>query len=235
MNNKLKRANWDGNDITVSGVLSYKLDGICCIIDRKLGKCISRNGNELLHTDAIYNTYKYTNVLAGEIFYNDFKTTISSVKTHGNYQISVNQFYPHTPATNVDSRLFIREVSDEEILYSDVIQSTLEDSIQTGYEGLVFQSYLGNIIKIKKSDTYDVLIEDIIEGEGRNKGKLGAFVTNRGNVGTGLTDSERIEYFTKDLIGSVIEVTCMEVTKNGKFRHSRFIRLRTDKLPNQID
>ncbi len=94
---------------------------------------------------------------------------------------------------------------------------------------MVFQNVKGDIIKFKKSYTYDVEVIGLEEGKGRNKGILGAFITPNGNVGTGLTDKERIQYYNKHMIGTIIEVGCMELTETGKFRHPRFIRVRDDK------
>ena len=75
----------------------------------------------------------------------------------------------------------------------------------------------------------DVEILDIVEGTGRNKNRLGAFITNMGKVGSGLTDLDRDKYYDKKYIGETIEVDCMELTPSGKFRHPRFVRLREDK------
>jgi ATP-dependent DNA ligase len=74
-----------------------------------------------------------------------------------------------------------------------------------------------------------VKITGLQAGLGKHQGKLGAFLTDMGKVGTGLTDHERVLYNTPDMIGQIIEVECMELTDDGKFRHPRFVRLRFDK------
>jgi len=48
-----------------------------------------------------------------------------------------------------------------------------------------------------------------------------------GNVGTGLTDDQRRQFWAKPPL--TIEVECMELTPDGKFRHPRFKRERFDK------
>lgn len=79
-----------------------------------------------------------------------------------------------------------------------------------------------NLIKVKRFYDYDLQILDCLEGTGRNKGKLGAFVVgfkgNRVNVGAGFTDEERNKYwFDKDnLIGRIITVKYKEISKDKK-------------------
>jgi hypothetical protein len=224
----MKRSNWDGNDIKTLGALSKKLDGICCIIDREKGYCVSRNGKRLLHTENIYKKYSTTGVTQGEIFYKNFKETIQLVKTFGDYQIELEDFYPHTPVPWIDERIILLYTDN---ILAENISQMLYNNIKKGHEGLVFQSVNGDIIKIKKSYTYDVEVIGIEEGKGRNEGVLGALITPNGKVGTGFTDKERVQFYSNDfnIIGKIIEVGCMELTETGKFRHPRFIRLREDK------
>lgn len=79
-----------------------------------------------------------------------------------------------------------------------------------------------NLIKVKKFYTYDLEVIDMEEGDGRNKGTLGALVVkyknNTVNVGSGFTDEER-KYFWEnkdDIIGRVIEVKFKETTVDKK-------------------
>jgi DNA ligase-1 len=81
---------------------------------------------------------------------------------------------------------------------------------------------------------------------------MGALLTPRGKVGTGFTDKQREEWYEwfmtqpcgiydeagekptrfellADGAAPTIEVDCWELTKDGKFRHPRYIRLREDK------
>lgn len=79
-----------------------------------------------------------------------------------------------------------------------------------------------NLIKVKKFYTYDLEVVGVEEGDGRNKGTLGALVVkyknNTVNVGSGFTDGER-KYFWEnkdDIIGRVIEVKFKETTIDKK-------------------
>ena len=77
-----------------------------------------------------------------------------------------------------------------------------------------------NLLKVKVMQTCDLRIIDYIEGEGRNAGRLGAFVVDyKGNslkVGGGYTDKQREEYWRRkdELIGRVITVQYFEETNN---------------------
>ena len=79
-----------------------------------------------------------------------------------------------------------------------------------------------NLIKVKKFYTYDLEVIDIEEGDGRNKGTLGALVVkyknNTVNVGSGFTDGERKHFWEnkEDIIGRVIEVKFKETTMDKK-------------------
>ena len=79
-----------------------------------------------------------------------------------------------------------------------------------------------NLIKVKKFYTYDLEVIDMEEGDGRNKGTLGALVVkyknNTVNVGSGFTDDERKYLWEnkEDIIGRVIEVKFKEITVDKK-------------------
>lgn len=100
------------------------------------------------------------------------------------------------------------------------------------YEGIVLRQG-DQWIKVKPTETHDVLITSVSEGTGKHRGRLGFVTTARGAVGAGFTDSERevlwAEANAGRLIGQVIEVTCMQLTDYGNFRHPVFIRMRPDK------
>ena len=79
-----------------------------------------------------------------------------------------------------------------------------------------------NLIKVKKFYTYDLEVVGVEEGDGRNKGTLGALVVkykdNTVNVGSGFTDEERKNFWEnrEDIIGRVIEVKYKEITTDKK-------------------
>lgn len=79
-----------------------------------------------------------------------------------------------------------------------------------------------NLIKVKKFYTYDLEVVGVEEGDGKNKGTLGALVVkykdNTVNVGSGFTDEERKNFWEnrEDIIGRIIEVKYKEITTDKK-------------------
>ena len=126
---------------------------------------------------------------------------------------------------NIDERLKIDSVSNPT---KELIQSIFDKYHNLGHEGLILFNGTKRL-KVKNEETFDIKILDIFEGKGKNINKLGGFVTKMGNVGTGLNDRDRIKFYSKDMVGQIIEVKCMEITPDGKFRHPVFLRLREDK------
>lgn len=143
---------------------------------------------------------------------------------------------------------------DEEILLTHLKQVEA-----LGGEGLMINLMEGTyeckrtkkLLKVKTFKDADVLVTGIVEGTGKNLGKLGAvevkFLHNGKEmtceVGSGFTDDERLIYWEhpESIIGKVIEVKYFEVTQNEKdktkyslrfptFQH----RIRTDKDEQDI-
>jgi DNA ligase-1 len=95
-------------------------------------------------------------------------------------------------------------------------------------------------MKWKPTITVDLNIIGFEEGTGRNQGRLGAIICEgvdnerniRVNVGSGLSDSNRDEYWNarNDLFGRVVEVQADAVTQNQdgtySLRFPRFVRFR---------
>lgn len=98
-------------------------------------------------------------------------------------------------------------------------------------------------IKVKDSNTWDKVIVGLIPGEGRfaNCG-IGAILYGDspdgpviGRCGSGITDKQRKDMFEnpEKFIGQVVEIAAeTESPKTGTLLKPRFVRLRTDKDPN---
>ena len=141
----------------------------------------------------------------------------------------------------------------------DILMTHLKQVEALGGEGLMINLMEGTyeckrtkkLLKVKTFKDADVLVTGIVEGTGKNLGKLGAvevkFLHNGKEmtceVGSGFTDDERLDYWThpETIIGKVIEVKYFEVTQNEKdktkyslrfptFQH----RIRTDKDEQDI-
>jgi len=130
----------------------------------------------------------------------------------------------------------------------DIMRRYAEDCVAEGFEGIMIKSVDAPYV-CKRSDYWmkwkpvisvDLEIVGFEEGTGRNEGRLGAIICEgedngrriRVNVGSGLTDSNRDEYWNSrdDLLGHLVEVQADAVTQNQdgtySLRFPRFLRFR---------
>lgn len=130
----------------------------------------------------------------------------------------------------------------------DIMRRFAEASVEQGYEGIMIKS-MDAPYECKRSDfwmkwkptiTVDLSIVGFEEGTGRNKGRLGAIICEgedngrriRVNVGSGLSDGDRDEYWSNrdNLLGHLVEIQADAVSQNqdGSYslRFPRFLRFR---------
>jgi DNA ligase-1 len=124
------------------------------------------------------------------------------------------------------------------------------DAIQSGFEGIMIKEPTAiyeakrsvSWLKIKPVMTVDLTIVAVEEGTGKNQGKLGALVCEgrdqdkfiRVNVGSGLTDVQRDEFWRdrEVIVGQVVEIKADAVTQSQdaddvySLRFPRFERFR---------
>lgn len=115
--------------------------------------------------------------------------------------------------------------------------------LDAGYEGGIVKNGKGlyrfrrhrDWMKLKEVNEVDLVVESLIQGEGKYYGMLGAAVVRyhgkKVNIGTGFSNTER-ELYWKDptlLVHKVIEVHYHQETPDGSLRHPRFHRIREDK------
>lgn len=215
----IKPKNWKGNDLKGEWQITVKLDGVRALIEG--GTALSRNSKPLYNLEHIPDG-DY------EVYLGSWEESVSAVRTREGSPVELGDLYSLYP---IDERLILENSVDSPT--ADYINGLLEQQVHSGKEGLVLRQG-DKWLKVKPTYSYDVKLEDVVEGKGRNVGRLGAFVTSRGNVGTGLTDYQRTTFWNGWKSGSIkpgdlIEVECMELTKEGKFRHPRFVRFRWDK------
>ena len=130
----------------------------------------------------------------------------------------------------------------------DIMRRFANDAVVEGYEGIMIKAVDAPYeckrssfwMKWKPVMTVDLNIVGFEEGTGRNLGRLGAIICEgvdndrniRVNVGSGLSDADRDEYWHSrdDLLGRVVEVAADSVTQNqdGSYslRFPRFVRFR---------
>lgn len=205
---------WKGKSLFGTWVVTIKVDGVRCL--KRDGEALSRSGKKL------YNIPKELPDGDYEVFDTDWNTSVSLVRTVHGTPIPVENFYSLDP---IDARLVLGKVANPSEEY---IKKILKATVLGGNEGIVLRQ-CSTWLKVKPVETKDVVIIGLEEGKGKNEGKLGAFITEHGNVGTGFTDEQREEYIDYSLIGEYIEVSYMSMTENNKFRHPIFKRLRWDK------
>jgi DNA ligase-1 len=130
----------------------------------------------------------------------------------------------------------------------DIMQRYAESAVAEGFEGIMIKS-MDAPYECKRSDswmkwkptiTVDLKIVGFEQGTGRNENRLGAIICEgedngriiRVNVGSGLSDSDRDEYWVArdDLLGHLVEIQADAVTQNkdGSYslRFPRFLRFR---------
>ena len=126
------------------------------------------------------------------------------------------------------------------------IMKWLDYAVEHGMEGCMINKdkpYAAkrttDLIKVKRFSECDIRCIGIEEGEGKNKGTLGAIVCNyKGNqlrVGSGFTDEQREFYWNneEEIVGKIVTVKYKEETNNKKggvsLQFGTFICVRKDK------
>lgn len=213
----IKPKPWDGRSLSGEWLVTRKLDGVRAI--RAPSGYVSRRGKPL---------HNLGHLLDGgpddaEVFLGSLSETVTAVRTVTR-EVTVHRehLYSLDPP---DPRLVLGVVTDPG---ADEIRAALAERNALGDEGLVLRR--GDTwLKVKRRDNHDVVVTAVVEGTGKYVGMLGAFETAMGRVGTGFSDDDRVRFFTPDMVGETIEVSCMELTEDGKFRLPVFVRHRFDK------
>ena len=126
------------------------------------------------------------------------------------------------------------------------IMKWLDYAVRKGWEGLMLNKdavykckRTTDLIKIKRFYTMDLHVVEVLEGDGRLKGTLGALVvqykSNTVNVGSGFDDETRKKFWEnkESLIGRAVEVKYKEISKDKKtglesLQFPIFVRLREE-------
>ena len=152
----------------------------------------------------------------------------------------------------VPQKEFDLDIFTDEIEFKDYNR----EMVEAGYEGIMIKDPNGRWqgkrstawLKQKPFIEVSLAVTAVEEGTGRNQGRLGALIcegeddgkTIYVNVGSGLTDAQRKEFWadTEALVGQVVEVRADAVTQNqdGSYslRFPRFMRFRGFKAGEKI-
>lgn len=227
--------------LTGTWVVTIKLDGVQVVV--RNGVATSRTGKPLYNLPELRDgTY--------ECFVNNCGESVSACRTHNSAPIGLENLFKLEP--EIASDLVIATLDDPT---PESIEQLFQMVRAKGFEGLVLRGPNGERLKVKATETHDVIVRKVLPGTGKHAGRMGSLLTDMGKVGTGFSDEQR-QWFgdnffflnrqnhtaycdifqnaesltcTCDRSGFVIEVKSMELTANGKFRHPRFIRVREDK------
>ena len=136
-----------------------------------------------------------------------------------------------------------RHITDEATLMK--MAETIWDN---GGEGVVarpeFAGYYPGkrnqyMIKIKQGVSFDLKVVALEEGTGKYKGSTGKLICQdrkgkKVKVGSGLTDEQRRNWWSPfgydEIVGKIVQVDAMAISKNGVLREPRFKGIRTDKV-----
>ena len=217
---------WNGNKLAGDWLVTLKIDGVRAIWHDEQG-WLSRANKPLYNIPP----WRQDRPRDCEVFVGTFRDTIRATRTKflkgDTPSILPRHMYGLEP---LDPRLHWGTLTNPT---PDDILAQLQRANDLGYEGLVLRQR-DDWIKIKPEETHDVAITGYGEGKGKHLGRLGYVTTAKGDVGSGFTDTEReilwAEAKAERLVGQVIEVSCMQFTPDGQFRHPFFVRMRPDKL-----
>lgn len=225
----IKATYYEDGDLKGDWLVTIKIDGVRAIRNKN-GEVVSRNSKPLYHLD----NFEFNDA---EIYYKDWDHSVSLVRTQGETEVKITQdmIYNLDP---IDKRLVLGVFTNPS---EEQINTLLQDVLSKGYEGLVMRQ--GNKwLKVVPVKYADIRITGMTEGKGKCKGACGSIITNYGSVGSFVEQPDKSDYELrkylldnkKDLIGSIIQVGYREVTKDGKLRFPKFIRVRTDKNDESI-
>lgn len=225
----IKPRAWRGGDLVGDWQVTLKLDGVRAIWHDQQG-WLSRANKPLYNVPP----WQPGGARDCELFVGSFRDTIRAARTKlptgATPTIQPKHLYG---LDQLDARLHwgrLINPSAAEIL------AELRRATDRGFEGLVLRQR-DRWVKVKPKETHDVFITGFSEGKGRHLGRLGFIDTAKGAVGSGFSDAERQSLWTEAmagrLIGQMVEVSCMEFTSNGQFRHPFFVRMRPDKFAAQ--
>lgn len=233
---------WNGKDLKGTYHVTIKVDGVRALwVDHGdvMGhRWESRAGKPLYNIPSpiICTTAPFWHPGVNcELFLGSLKDTVRACRTQhlkpDTPRITHEHLYSLDP---IDPRLDLGLVENPTAAW---LTSKLATVNGQGYEGLVLRRKSdGQWIKVKPHDNYDVRVLSVHEGEGKFVGTLGYIKTHMGKVGSfSITDAERMTLWNQRhrLPGCTIEVKCMQLTPDGKFRHAIFIRERFDKVADK--
>lgn len=215
---------YDGQNLNGDWLVTYKIDGVRLLRGRD-GKVYTRNGKRMPNADRLP-------VSDCEYFAGDWNESVSQLRNESRAsECTGNNCYKLSP---IDPRLVVGIYTN---IHKDLMDKLLHQALLKGYEGIVVRK--GDIwLKHVPTRSVDLKVIDVIEGTGKLKGMIGAFVTKYGRIGSmAVTADERKRLWEHrgELIDKIIQVEYREFNKETqKLRFPRYIRTRFDKEVEDI-
>jgi DNA ligase-1 len=237
---------------------SPKMDGVRSI--KKSNKFYSRNGHEYVGLGHLIKELEQINTtkLDGELVvdgktFQDGSGLIRSNDPTPNAQFHIFELPEDKGSFTQRLNMMMNNIHQigphifcipHSIMHNkDDVMKYYDKCRNAGYEGVVIKpyeyDYKGNRsytwMKMKPTETVDLKVIGIYEGQGKYEGKMGGvevmYNGKKNKIGGGWSDNQRGEYwfFPDKIIGKVIEVWFMEQTDDGNMRHARFVKFRPDK------
>lgn len=155
---------------------------------------------------------------------------------NGTFEMRAKRIVEIVKQTNVP---YLKAVTQFRVKDEAELNQRLKQVVATGGEGLMLHradalyetGRSANLLKLKPYFDAEAKVVGHTEGKGKYKGKLGALVVEtpegiRFKLGTGLSDAQREN---PPAIGSLVTYTYRDITKNGKPKFARFLRVRDEK------
>jgi hypothetical protein len=213
------------NDTDLTGVWDafIKIDGVRALRLAD-GSVVSRNSKPLYNLDRL-------DFQDAEIFHNNWNDSVSLVRSQEPKIISQDMVYDLRDGST-DPRLVLAPLTNPS---NELLQAMMQAQVAAGNEGIVIRKGK-KWIKVVPELTADVIITGVVEGTGRNAGRLGSLKTAHGNIGSGFSDELRQEIWDNifDWIGTMVEAGYRETTAAGKLRFPTYKRRRLDKDDESI-
>lgn len=128
----------------------------------------------------------------------------------------------------------VESVEGLQRLYKQYLKMGMEGVMVKDPNGLYVFKRSSAWLKYKPVQTDEFKVVGIEEGSGKHKGRCGALIIQikeglTCNVGSGMDDATREEFWAKPPVGKVVEVKFKERTPDGLLREPIFLRVRDDK------
>ena len=199
-------------NVVFDGEAVVKIDGV--IQNRKTGNGIMNSIRQGTASPAENDQVHF--ILWDSIDYDSFMTGESPTPYLRRFEL-LNTIDANDSVWSPVETIRVTSFAQAEVFYKEMRSRGEEGAIikdgNAGYQA----KRVNHQIKMKAEETLDLRVIDMIEGTGKNKGRLGAItcVDKSGklqvNVGSGFSDEQRDAFWNNTIVGQIVEVKYNEV------------------------